>query len=209
MNYKNATRLLAIAGVSTIISFASDVTKPADSLQIAVDGGTATFVSPTNVSAISVKGKSTALHAEATVRRTNEGLQVERVEATVPVKSLVTGMSLRDEHMRKYVFTTADGKTPDLHFEGENAACPAGQNAVCQIAGNLSIRGVSHAFTLPIRIKEDGAQFKASADGTLKLSDYGIEQPSQLGVKSTNDVQLHLEFVAKAAPARMASGGQR
>jgi len=209
MNYRNATRLLAAAGVFSALTFASDVAKTGESIQVAIDGGTATFVSPTNVSAISVKGKSTALHAEVAIHRTPEGLQLERIEATLPVKSLVTGMGVRDEHMRKYVFTTSDGKTPDLKFEGENANCPAGKDAVCQVAGNLSIRGVSHAFTLPVKIKEDGAQFRASGDGVVKLSDYGIEQPAQLGVKSANEVQLHLEFVAKPAPAHVASGGAR
>jgi polyisoprenoid-binding protein YceI len=206
MNYRNATRLLAIAGLTSFISFASDVTKPADSMQLAVEGGTASFISPTNVSAISVKGKSNSLHAEVTMRRTADGIQLDRIEATLPVKSLVTGMGLRDEHMRKYVFTTADGKTPDLRFEAENATC---KDSLCQVTGNLSIRGVAHAFTLPVKIKDDGSTFKASGEGTVKLSDYGIEQPSQLGVKSTNEVQLHLDFVAKPAPARMASGGLR
>lgn len=204
MNYRNVTKMMAIAGLYSTFTFAADVTKSADAIQLAVDGGIATFVSPTNVSAISVKGKSNALHAEATVRHTADGLQIEHIAATLPVKSLVTGMGLRDEHMRKYVFTTSDGQTPDLRFEGQNVACKV---AVCQITGTLTIRGVGHAFTLPVKIKEDGSQFKASGEGTVKLSDYGIEQPSQLGVKSTNEVQLHLEFVAKPASARMASNG--
>jgi polyisoprenoid-binding protein YceI len=209
MNYRNATRIVALAGISSALTFAADSTKTTDAMQIAVEGGTATFVSPTNVSAISVKGKSTALHAEVAMRRTPDGLQLERIEASMPVMSLVTGMNLRDEHMRKYIFTTPEGKTPDLRFEGENTACPAGKETVCQVSGNLSIRGVAHAFTLPVRIKDDGTQFKATGDGTVKLSDYGIEQPSQLGVKSTNEVHLHLEFVAKPAPARVAGGGAR
>ena len=204
MNYRKVTKMMAIAGLYSTFTFAADVTKSADAIQLAVDGGITTFVSPTNVSAISVKGKSNALHAEATVRHTADGLQIEHIAATLPVKSLVTGMGLRDEHMRKYVFTTSDGQTPDLRFEGQNVAC---KEAVCKIAGTLTIRGVGHAFTLPVKIKEDGSQFKASGEGTVKLSDYGIEQPSQLGVKSTNEVQLHLEFVAKPASARMASNG--
>ena len=32
-------------------------------------------------------------------------------------------MSLRDEHMRCYIFTTVYGKIPDLHFEADGAAC--------------------------------------------------------------------------------------
>ena len=206
MSCRGLRALPAIAGLSSALAFANDTTKNTDSIQVEVDGGTATFVSPTNVSAISVKGKSTSLHAEATVRHTSDGLQIERVDATLPVKSLMTGMGLRDEHMRKYVFTTADGKTPDIHFQGENVAC---KESVCQIAGTLSIRGVVHAFTLPIKIKEDGAQFKATGEGTVRLSDYGIEQPSQLGVKTTNEVQLHLEFVAKPALLGVARGGMR
>ena len=201
--------MLALAGIASTFTFAADTTKPADVMQVAVEGGTASFVSPTNVSAISVKGKSSSLHAEVSVRRTADGLQLERIDASLPVKSLVTGMSLRDEHMRKYIFTTADGQTPDLRFQGENSVCPGGKEAVCQVAGTLVIRGVSHAFTLPVKIKEEGSQFRATGDGTVKLSDYGIEQPSQLGVKSTNDVHLHLEFVARPAPARVASGGAR
>ena len=68
---------------------------------------------------------------------------------------------------------------------------------------------MSHAFTLPLKIKDEGAQFRASGDAVVKLSDYGIEQPSQFGVKSANEVQLHLDFVAKPAPAHMALGGVR
>lgn len=81
---------------------------------IAVEGGTASFVVSTNMPAISVKGKSTALQARARVQRNPDGLQIEQIEATIPVKSILTGMSIRDEHMRRYIFTTADGKIPDV-----------------------------------------------------------------------------------------------
>ena len=43
----------------------------------------------------------------------------------------------------------------------------------------------------------------------MKLSDYGIEQPSQFGVKTANEIQLHLEFTGKEAPAAIASGGRK
>jgi polyisoprenoid-binding protein YceI len=175
-----------------------------------VDGGTAAFIAPTNVSAISIKGKSAALHAQVAMHKTADGLVLEHIEATLPVKSLLTGMSLRDEHMRKHIFTTADGQIPDLKFEGDNSACAAQtKETLCQVTGNLSIRGVAHAFTLALKIKEEGAQYRASGDTVVKLSDYGIEQPTQFGVKSSNEVQLHLDFVAKPAPAHVALAGAR
>jgi polyisoprenoid-binding protein YceI len=122
-------------------------------------------------------------------------------------------MGLRDTHMRKYIFTTADGQVPDLHFEGANATCSgSAKDATCQVAGMLSIRGIARPFILPLKVREDGAGFKASGDGVVKLSAYGIEQPSELGVKMTDDVQLHFDFAAKPVAgdvAMLTAGGRR
>jgi hypothetical protein len=48
-----------------------------------------------------------------------------------------------------------------------------------------------------------------SGESTVKLSDYGIEQPSQFGVKTADEVQLHIEFSGKEAAAKIASGDRR
>src|SRR5262249_9385006 len=90
---------------------------------VAVDGGTAAFVVNTTVPALSVKGKSSALHARVRLQRNAEGLELEDIQAVLPVKSLLTGMSQRDEHMRRYIFTTSDGKTPDLQFDAAKSTC--------------------------------------------------------------------------------------
>jgi polyisoprenoid-binding protein YceI len=183
--------------------FASAIASGAD---IAVEGGAASFVVSTNVPAISVKGKTTALQAHARVQQSAEGLQLERIEASLPVKSILTGMSIRDEHMRRYIFTTGDGKMPDLRFEAASAACSAN---LCQVAGTLAIRGVARPFSIPLKLRADGATFHVAGDSVVKLSDYGIEQPSQFGVKTSNDIQLHLEFSAKESLAAVASGGRK
>jgi len=183
--------------------FASAIASGAD---IAVEGGAASFVVSTSVPAISVKGKTTAMHAHARVQQNADGLQLEQIEASIPVKSILTGMSIRDEHMRRYIFTTADGKTPDLRFEAAAAAC---STSICQVTGTLAIRGVGRPFSIPLKLRGDGATFHVAGDSTVRLSDYGIEQPSQFGVKTSNDIQLHLEFTAKEAPAAIASGGRK
>jgi polyisoprenoid-binding protein YceI len=147
------------------------------------------------------------------VQHNPDGLRIEQVEATIPVKSILTGMSIRDEHMRRYIFTTGDGNTPDLRFEAEGAACgaPAGKNneSTCQLTGTLAIRGVPRPFSIPLKLHADGTAFRAAGDSIVKLSDYGIEQPSQFGVKTSNEIQLHLEFTGKERPAAIASGGRR
>src|SRR5437588_10508686 len=159
---RNTHRLFVLAGITAALALADN--NSTESINIAVEGGTASFVANTNVAAISVKGKSAALKARVNLRRSQEGLQLDRIEALIPVKSLVTGMGVRDDHMRKYIFTTADGKTPDIRFQGENATCSSagsGHESTCQVAGSLSIRGVARPFTIPLKIREEGTAFKA------------------------------------------------
>jgi polyisoprenoid-binding protein YceI len=212
MTTTNTRRLSTIACFAAAAAFAASETKT-ESAAIAVQGGTAIFVANTNVAAISIKGKSTAMVAKLSLRRLAEGLELEHIDARLQVKTLVTGMGLRDTHMRKYIFTTADGQVPDLQFEGANATCSgSAKDSTCQVAGMLTIRGIARPFTLPLKIREDGAGFKASGDGVVKLSAYGIEQPSELGVKMTDDVQLHFDFAAKQVAgdvAMLATGGRR
>jgi polyisoprenoid-binding protein YceI len=179
----------------------------------AVEGGAASFVVNTTVPGISVKGKSTALEARAVVERVSDVLRLENVEASIPVKSLLTGMAIRDEHMRRYIFTTAEGKTPDLRFEAAGAACTAqsGRSSEfsCQVSGSLAIRGVARPFSIPLKIRAEGAAYRATGESKVKLSDYGIEQPSQFGVRTADEVQLHIEFSGKERAAKIASGGRR
>jgi polyisoprenoid-binding protein YceI len=167
----------------------------------------------TTVPGISVKGKSTALEAHAVVERVSDGLLLEKVEASIPVKSLLTGMAIRDEHMRRYIFTTGEGKTPDLRFEAAEATCAAqsGRSSEfsCQVSGSLAIRGTTRPFSIPLKIRAEGAAYRVSGESTVKLSDYGIEQPSQFGVKTADEVQLHIEFSGKEAAAKIASGDRR
>jgi polyisoprenoid-binding protein YceI len=199
---KNIT---ALASLSAIFAFAAINETNSTPIDVA---GSAAFIANTNVSAITVKAKSQALQANTTVTQTQEGLQLGHIEAWVPVGTLTTGMGVRDEHMRKLIFTGADGKTPDLRFEAEKTACPAlGSNhtTTCQVSGTLSIRGIARPFAVALKVREQAQSFKVASDGIVKLSDYGIVPPSEFGVKTQNDVQLHLEFTGKETPGTIAS----
>lgn len=201
--------------VLTIVlaTFASPTTSPLhaaadDPMPVEVRGGVAAFDAATNVSAISIHGKSAALAGRAVVRPGDNGLIIERLEASVPVKTLNTGMGLRDGHMQRQVFTTADGKMPDLIFSADGARCQGAEaQRSCQLTGQLSVRGVNKPFAMTLNVKKEGAAYRAAGDGVVRLSSYGIAPPSQLGVTVADDVKLHLEFVARPTETTIATRG--
>ena len=179
---------------------------------VEVKNGTAAFEVGTNVGAISVHGKSNDLTARLRMRQAPDGAVLEGIEAAVPVKSLGTGMGLRDSHMRKYVFTTGDGQLPDLRFSADKASCSkdAPKRSTCQLIGSLAIRGTSRPFTVVMKVSEDGDTLRAVGDGKVALSEYGIERPSQLGVKTDDDVKVKFDLTAKPSGSQAtATSGRR
>lgn len=192
---------IAVAFAACAVAAASSQA-PADPVPVEVRGGTCSFDVDTNVPAVNVHGKSTALQARVRLRRTAEGPVLEQIEAVVPVKTLETGMGLRDEHMRKYVFTTSDGQTPDVRFVGRKTTCAqsSANQSTCEVAGDLVIRGTARPFTVALKVVERNGEFHASGDSVVKLSTYGIPQPSQLGVKTSDDVKVKFDFTARPAP---------
>lgn len=171
---------------------------------VEIRGGTAAFHVGTNVLAIMVHGKSSALEAHAIIREEPGGIVLERIDATLPVISLSTGMGLRDAHMRRYIFTTEDGQLPDLRFAAGETPCASevsGQS-VCKVTGTLTVRGTTQPFAVSLKVKRNGNGFQAEGEGALKLSSFGIPQPSQLGVKTLDDVKLEIAFTARRSGAQ-------
>jgi polyisoprenoid-binding protein YceI len=211
---KQATILAATAAAITTATVAAIGSsraedEPTNAASIVrVQGGTVSFKVDTNVPAVNIHGKSKALAGQVYVRDGSTGVLLEKLEASVPVGSIDTGMGLRDEHMRKRIFTTSDGRLPDLKFQADGARCSpkAARQSTCQLSGKLSLRDVDRPFTIALRVEEDGSKLRASGDALVMLSAYGIERPSNLGVQTADTVTLHLEFTATRTAAPEAGG---
>jgi polyisoprenoid-binding protein YceI len=79
----------------------------------------------------------------------------------------------------------------------------------CPVAGDLTIRGTTRPFAMTMKVSADRGTFRVAGAGTVKLSEYGIDKPSQLGVATSDDVMLRLDFTATSpAPqlSRVAAG---
>lgn len=182
-----------------------------DKINLQVRSGVVKFEANTTFSAINVHGQSSSITAEATIQKSAGNLEIESLHAVLDPKSLSTGMSMRDEHMRKRIFTNAKEELPAIEFTVSKSSCPEpkpGQDAVCQMAGNLSMRGVAKPFAMSLKIRNDGKAYKVSGDGVVKLSAFGIEPPCQLKVCVADDVKLRLEMQAKEQVGVL-SGGLR
>jgi len=111
------------------------------------------------------------VQARVQIRRNADGLTLAHVSAQLPVKTLATGIALRDQHMREHIFTMPDGQIPDVKFDAENVSCPgvvAGRETTCKVSGTLSIRGVPRSFSVALKIREAGGStpaFRAAGDG--------------------------------------------
>ena len=197
----------AITLVSLSAALTDAVAAGTEALVVDIHGGTVVFDVATNVPAIGINGKSTALEGRARIRQSADGFVIEQLEAALPVGTLNTGMALRNEHMRKAVFTTPGGLLPDVRFVADRVMCSgSGRAKTCQLSGDLIIRDARRSFAIALKVNDEGNAFRAVGDGVVKLSTYGITPPSQLGVTTMDDVKLHVDFVVKRGDDRIAQG---
>jgi polyisoprenoid-binding protein YceI len=168
-----------------------------ESSPVSLSEGTVAFEVATNVFSTRVRGTSSAVTGGTRLQETVASLRLEKLEAAVPVASLKTGIRLRDEHMRKYIFQTPDGQVPDVRFTAEAVDCPRAESSnvyTCPLSGSLTVRGTSRPFAITLKATRHADSFRVAGDAKLALSAYEIERPSQFGVRTDDEVRIHLEF---------------
>src|SRR5205085_7384341 len=97
-------RTIIIATGISISLFAGPLeTPPGPAETVTIHGGHVSFSVSTSTLGIDVQGKSDDLEGRVAMHRAADGVILDRVTASLPVKSLHTGIGLRDSHMRKWV----------------------------------------------------------------------------------------------------------
>lgn len=194
----------AIRGVVAALTFLMPAAGGAqENASRASVSGSVSFEVATNVFGTTVKGKSRSLSGATRLVDRQGELRLEQIEAAVPVSTLRTGIRLRDEHMRDYIFATPDQQTPDVTFAAPAAECANGADRrnqgsyTCTSAGTLTIRGTARPFRIALAVARDGDSFRVKGQGKVTLSAYGIERPSQFGVRTADEVTIELDFSAR------------
>jgi polyisoprenoid-binding protein YceI len=195
-----------------VVLLSAHVGRAEDGSEFRVFDGTVKFVAVTNtnVSLLTVQGQSRQMTGSLMLVKGERRVELQSIRARIDPKSFKTGMSLRDEHMRRKVFSLANDTMPELEFVSDRITCPElppGRDAACPVSGQLRLRGVTRPFAINLKVLNDGKGYRITAEGGLKLSDFGIEPPCQLGVCVTDDVKLSLEFQARETSSL--AGGPR
>jgi polyisoprenoid-binding protein YceI len=117
----------------------------------------------------------------------------------VNLRTLDTGISLRNEHLRENYLEVGKGvgfdtaTLSDIDLNGFNPDAPSGKGS---FTGLLSLHGVSKAVTGAVDIRQSGAGLRVKASFPVQLSDYSIRTPRYLGIGVKDTVQVEVAFAA-------------
>ena len=117
----------------------------------------------------------------------------------VDLRSVDTGIDLRNEHLREKYLEVDKGAgydqavLSDVTLQGVNADTPAGKGS---FTGSLMLHGVKKTVTGPVEIRQAGTGWRVRASFPVNLPDYNIDMPRYLGVGVKDTVQVSVIFTA-------------
>ncbi len=130
-------------------------------------------------------------------------------EVVAQAATLVTGVDGRDDNLRDHLDTKTHA---EIRFAvagfrpAKDGVDTAKQTAAGEVHGTMTIRGQSRPFAMPVRVELDPQKrVVVTGQAPLKLSDYGVPVPSQLGLINMQDEVV----VWIALRARAATGGKK
>jgi polyisoprenoid-binding protein YceI len=105
--------------------------------------------------------------------------------------------AIRDRWLESRRFPTAQFTTTAIR--GLPSAYRDGEDLRLQITGNLKIRDRERPVTFNAAVKVAGTTLTGTATTAIKMTDFGFDPPSILGIlRAENDVALEFAIVARA-----------
>jgi len=144
----------------------------------------------------SFDAKTTALSGAI---RTNAARSAFEGSLAVDLRTLDTGIELRNDHLRENYLEVDKGAGYDravlseIDLKGLNGDAPEGKGS---FTGSLMLHGVKQAVTGPVEIRKGDTGLRVRASFPVNLPDYNIAEPRYLGVGVRNIVQVTVTFSA-------------
>jgi polyisoprenoid-binding protein YceI len=118
---------------------------------------------------------------------------------TVDLRTIDTGINLRNEHLREKYLEVDKGTGYDkavlseIDLKGFNPDAPDGRGS---FTGSLVRHGVKKTVNGPVEVRKAGAGLRVHALFPVYLPDYEIPEPRYLGVGVKDTVQVEVTFTA-------------
>jgi polyisoprenoid-binding protein YceI len=144
------------------------------------------------------------------VIETGPGLALRRIDVTIEPASIATGVDRRDNHLRSPDFFDV-ANHPTMRFVSTRVAAESATRF--QVAGNLTMRGVTRPVTLTVetlggavRDMEGKQRTGGTAVATINRKDWGLtwNQALELGgmlVGEDVTLTIEIEAIAQESPA--------
>jgi polyisoprenoid-binding protein YceI len=147
------------------------------------------------------------------VIETGAGLALRRIDVTIEPASIATGVERRDNHLRSPDFFDV-ASHPTMRFVSTRVTAESATRF--QVAGNLTMRGVTRPVTLTVetlgesvRDMEGKRRTGGTAVATINRNDWGLTWNQALelgGMLVGEDVTLTIEIEAIAQESPAAAG---
>ena len=155
------------------------------------------------VNAQNITGKSTKIAVDGTspmhdwtmtassanFSGTVSGNAITNVKFSMPAKNLKSTKGKMMDN-KAYDALKAD-KAPNISFTAASLA--VGKST---LAGKLTIAGVTKDVSFPVNVVKNGASYNITGSENIKLSDFGMERPGFMGVKTGDAIKVTVNIVA-------------
>ncbi|KFC20280.1 hypothetical protein IO90_13960 [Chryseobacterium sp. FH1] len=126
----------------------------------------------------------------ATFVGTVAGSTINNVTFIVPVKTIKAEKGKTMEK-KAYDALKAD-KTPNITF-----SAPTLSVGKSNITGKLTIAGVSKNVSFPVNVAKKGNGYVIDGSESIKLSEFGMDRPGFMGIKTGDVVTVKVNIVAE------------
>jgi polyisoprenoid-binding protein YceI len=127
---------------------------------------------------------------------------LQSLTITVDLRTLDSGSTDRDQHVRDDTFDTA--RFPFAVFTVAQAQIfsgnySEGQNEKFSLSGQLTLHGITHPVTFALQGKRQAGTITGAGNAVIQLQDFGMKDPqltSVVPISISNDITLMIQFTA-------------
>ena len=128
------------------------------------------------------------------------------VNITIPVLSFDSGNANRDSHMAEtvesYIYSDVTFRSTEAHLDSTTVTPEGATCKVWTVKGVLNLHGVDHGLECPVQVVIADGRLRAHGSFAVKLTDFGLELPSLLGMKVKDEIDMVFDAVGTVVAAQ-------